>query len=81
MYMFDTSWQDLVLLIGNIIYCIALIPSIFGPNKPSKWTSLMNAVTLTAFTVTYVSLSFMYASIAVAISALGWWVLFAQKIR
>ncbi len=77
--MFETSWQDVVLLIGNVIYCIALIPSILGPHKPSKWTSLITALTLTAFTFTYISLSLTYATVAVGISTLGWWILYFQK--
>jgi len=77
--MFETSWQDLILLIGNALFFIALIPSLMSANKPSKWTSLLTASTLTVFTFTYYSLSLMYGTVAVALSAIGWWVLYFQK--
>lgn len=77
--MFEFSWQDVVLTIGNIVFFIALIPSIMSANKPSKWTSLMTASALTAFGITYFSLSLTYATIAVSLSAIGWWVLYFQK--
>ncbi|HEU4677731.1 MAG TPA: hypothetical protein VFS75_03375 [Candidatus Paceibacterota bacterium] len=77
--MFDISWQDAVLTVGNCVFFIALLPSIFGPNKPSKWTSLSTAATLTAFTATYLTLSLAFAPIATGATALAWWVLYFQK--
>lgn len=77
--MFDTSWQDIVLLFGNLVFFLALIPSILSANKPSKWTSLFTALALTAFSFTYYSLGLVYGTITVALSAIGWWVLFFQK--
>lgn len=79
--MFETSWQDLVLLVGNLVFLIALIPSIIGTNKPSLWTSLFTALTMSVFAFTYYSLGLTYGTITVALSALAWWILFFQKIR
>ncbi len=78
--MFESSWQDIILTIGNIIFLIALLPSILSVDKPSKWTSLITSVTLTIFTIVYFTLGLSYACIATGLSALGWWVLFFQKI-
>ena len=62
-----------------MVFLFALIPSITSDDKPSKWTSLMTASALTVFAFTYASLSLNLATIAVALSAAGWWVLFYQK--
>jgi len=77
--MFETSWQDLVLLVGNIFFFIALIPSLLSTNKPSKWTSLMTGFVLTVFTFTYFSLNLTYSTFTVALTAVAWWILYFQK--
>lgn len=80
-HMFETSWQDIVLTVGNTLFFIALIPSIASEHKPSKWTSLLTAATLTVFTFTYFTLSLTYATYTVGATALAWWILFFQKWR
>ncbi len=77
--MSELIWQDAVLMIGNIFFLIALVPSVLGENKPSKWTSLITATTLTTFAVVYFTLSLSYATIATTLSALAWRVLCIQK--
>jgi threonine/homoserine/homoserine lactone efflux protein len=77
--MFEMSWQDLVFMLGNVVFFIALIPSIVSDNKPSKWTSLSIAIVLTFYVATYYSLSYTYATVTGTISTLGWWVLYFQK--
>ncbi len=79
--MFETSWQDLVLMIGNILFLIALLPSIFSTEKPSKWTSLLTAVTLSVFSVTYFTLGLTFATVTVSATAIAWWTLFFQRAR
>ena len=77
--MFESSWQDAVLMGGNIIFLAALVPSLIGEHKPSKWTSLVNAVALSIFAVIYFSLTLTYTTISTLIIAIAWWVLFYQK--
>ena len=79
--MFELSWQDAVLTVGNIIFFLALIPSIVSKDKPSKWTSLSTALALTAFSFTYFTLNLTYSTIAMAATSLAWWVLYFQKIH
>lgn len=78
--MFETTWQDLVLLIGNFIFFAALVPSIISSDKPSRWTSLPTAIVLTVFAFTYYSLGLNYGTFMVALSAIAWWVLFFQMM-
>jgi threonine/homoserine/homoserine lactone efflux protein len=77
--MFEMSWQDLVFMSGNIIFFLALIPSIMSENKPSKWTSLSTALVQTVYIATYYSLSLTYATIAGTVSTIAWWILYFQK--
>jgi len=77
--MFELSWQDLIFMLGNVVFFVALIPSIVSENKPSKWTSLSIAIVLSLYVITYYSLSYVYATVTGAISTLAWWVLYFQK--
>ena len=79
--MFETSWQDAILMVGNLVFFVALIPSIMGNDKPAKWTSFSTALMLTIFSITYFTLSLTYAMYATALTSVGWWVLYFQKWR
>lgn len=74
-------WQDWVLGIGNFILFSALLPSIFGANKPSPWTSGLSASILATFAITFWTLGLPSSAIAVSLSALAWGILFIQKIK
>lgn len=75
------QWQDVVLAIGTWIFALALLPSLFSKNKPSKWTSLMTAVPLSSFVVCYFTLGLWITGISISVSSLLWWVLFYQGVR
>lgn len=74
------TWQDWVLMIGNLIFFLALLPSIFSKDKPNVWTSGPTSAVLSAITVTYWSLGLKFGSVMLGLSALAWCVLFFQKI-
>ncbi len=78
MLMFDT-WQDLVLTVGQLIFSIALLPSVFSKNKPSKWTSFMTSIVLGTFGFTFFSLGMMYATAVAILNACIWGILYVQK--
>ena len=77
--MFDISWQDGVFMVGNLLFFVALIPSMVSVNKPAKSTSLMTASVLTVYIFAYYSLSLVYAMVTGIISGLAWWILYFQK--
>lgn len=79
--MFESQWQDTVLMIGNLFFFIALIPSIMSVNKPSKWTSLTTAIILSIFCIIYFTLSLTHATIGSAVTAVAWWILYFQKVK
>jgi hypothetical protein len=74
------TWQDIVLAIGAVIFCLALIPSITGEDKPAVWTSVLTGSVLAVFTAVYVSLSLWYAALTTGLSAVLWAVLAFQKV-
>jgi hypothetical protein len=74
------SWQDIVLTIGQICFILALLPSVFGKDKPALATSLMTAGVLVAFCIVNVSLELYFAAITVAFTSLTWFVLAFQVI-
>lgn len=74
------NWQDWVLAIGQLIFFVALFPSIFSAHKPSMWTSFMTAGILTIFAGVFWSLSLFFGAATSALVASGWYVLFFQKV-
>lgn len=72
-------WQDLALSIGQIIFVIALLPSILSQDKPALITSVVNSVVLYTFALIDVTIPLYLTGVTVAATALGWTVLAYQK--
>ncbi len=72
-------WQDVVISIGQWIFVVALLPSVFGKDKPALSTSLITGAVLAAFAVTFATLLFWNSAISAAILSLTWFVLAVQK--
>ncbi len=72
-------WQDYVIAAGQWIFTLALLPSIFGKNKPETWTSGLTFFFLLIFSVTFFTLNLNYSGVADAVNAFAWFVLFMQK--
>ncbi len=75
------SWQDLVLTVGQVIFVIALIPTVVGKDKPALQTSVLTSAVSFSFMAVYVSLSVPFASITAALNGSMWLVLAVQKWR
>jgi len=76
----NVVWQDIVLALGNLVFAVALLPSIFSRDKPALTTSLLTASMLTIFVATFSSLDLWLSALGVSVGAVGWWVLFVQKL-
>lgn len=74
-------WQDLVFVVGNIFFMIALIPSIKSKNKPSFYTSFASSIILLAFSFTLASLELWASAIVTLIVAVLWIILAVQKYK
>ncbi len=75
------SWQDLVLSVGQILFVIALIPTVAGKDKPALQTSVLTSAVSFSFMVVYVSLSVPFASLTAGLNGSMWLVLAVQKGR
>lgn len=71
-------WQNIVPIIGNIIFAVALIPSIRSKYKPHKLTCAMTASVLFVYAITFWSINMWYWSLATLITATAWTILFFQ---
>ena len=73
------SWQDIVLTIGQVLFIIALIPSLRSPDKPAIMTSVMTATILFVFSVVDLTLSLTFTSVVVFITGILWAILALQQ--
>lgn len=73
------SWQDIVFSIGAWIFVIALLPSVFGKDKPALTSSLMTGSVLAIYALTYLTLSLWISAFSTSLVALTWFTLAVQK--
>ncbi len=73
------NWQDIVFTIGQLIFVIALIPSIRSKDKPAFISSAITAVILVGFGITYTSLGLWGSAIFAFLNATAWAILAFQK--
>ncbi len=73
------SWQDIILTIGQVIFVIALLPSIFSKNKPALSTSVMNAVVLAIMGVVDLTIKLYGTTLGLFAVAICWAILAVQK--
>lgn len=71
-------WQDLVFTAGTIVFAAALLPSLFGKNKPELSTSLTTGSVSAVFAFTYFSLHLVFSSILTGVNSLFWFILAVQ---
>ena len=73
------TWQDIVLSIGQWIFVIALLPSVFGKDKPAFSSSLITGAVLAVFAFTFATLSLWVSAFSTSLVSITWFVLAAQK--
>lgn len=73
------SNADLIFSVGSFVLTAALLPSLWGPNKPALSTSILTGTVLAFFSLTYLALGF-YLSAGVSLTtSLLWGTLAVQK--
>lgn len=72
------AMADIIFTVGGVIFAVALLPSVFGENKPAWKTSLITAVVLTVYAITFATIGFVFSATMNTITAIMWFVLFAQ---
>lgn len=74
-----TAWQDLVFGAGSLVFVVALLPSVFSKHKPALSTSVLTALVLYTFAVTYFTLGFYISAAITLTTALVWTILAVQR--
>lgn len=72
-------WQDPVLTAAQIIFIVALLPSILSMDKPALVTSLLNGVITTSIAAVYISFSLWFAAASAGLNSICWIILAIQK--
>ena len=72
-------WQDYALLVGAGILDVAFLPTLLGPHKPDRRTSVVFFLVLMMFTGVFGSLGLFLSAIAQGIGALMWGITIFQR--
>lgn len=75
------AWQDIIIAAGQWVFLLALLPSIFGKDKPALATSIATSVVLAVLAFTYATLSLWVSTISGILVSSAWLVLAVQKYR
>lgn len=75
------TWQEIVLALGQILFLVALIPSIVTNDKPEIYTSVMTGLVALSISITYITLHIKLASIMAFLNFVAWSILAIQKHR
>jgi len=73
------AWQDVVFSIGQWIFIIALLPSVFGKDKPAFSSSVITGSVLGVFALTFATLSLWVSAFSTTLVSITWFVLAVQK--
>lgn len=74
-------WQQTVLALGQIIFIIALLPSVFTKDKPEIWTSIITGTVALSIAITYITMSLPVAAISAFFNFVFWSILAYQKFN
>jgi len=74
------AWQDLVFTFGQLLFVVALVPSIISADKPALSSSLMTGTILAIFGATYASMGLWWSAASSAVIAGTWFVLATQTL-
>ncbi len=75
------SWQDFVLSVGQILFVVALVPTVVGKDKPALPTSVLTSAVAFSFMVVFASLAVPFASATAGLNGSMWLILAVQKVR
>lgn len=75
------KWQEIILTLGQIIFIIALLPSVFSEDKPEIWTSILTGLVAFSIAITYITLSLPIAAISAGLNTVFWTILAIQKYK
>jgi hypothetical protein len=74
-------WQDTVIALCQLAAVPAMLPSIFGKDKPAFKTSFINMIIVSIITFTLMTLKLWFSAVTASLIAVCWAVLAFQKWR
>jgi predicted benzoate:H+ symporter BenE len=74
-------WQDIVIAVCSWAATLALLPSIWGSDKPALSSSLFTAAIVITFGICYFTLGLLSAAASAWVLAAAWLILAYQKWR
>ncbi len=74
-------WQQTILAIGQVVFIIALLPSVFSNDKPEIWTSIITGSVALSIAITYTTMSLPVAAVSAFFNFVFWAILATQKHR
>lgn len=74
-------WQDYLMMVGGIIFSIALIPCVKGQNKPDWKSSLMTGAVLASYVPALLTRGLVLSAMATCATATMWFILLHQVRR
>ena len=72
-------WQDIVISIASWASTVALLPSVFGRDKPAFTSSVFTGILVSTFGICYFTLELWSSALSAAVLAITWFVLAYQK--
>lgn len=73
------NWQQTVLALGQVVFIIALLPSVFTSDKPEIWTSLITGTVALSIAGTYATMRMPIAAVSAFFNFVFWSILAFQK--
>lgn len=73
-------WRDYVLFAGQIIFLVALVPTVIGNSKPEFSTCIITATGMTVFTYVYATVRWWWTTAIASLVTVLWWILVLQTI-
>ena len=71
-------WQDKAIALGQWILVLSLLPSVFGPDKPAFWTSILTCAVCLLFAYTFWTLK-MRGAVLSSLAAVFLWCILAYQ--
>jgi hypothetical protein len=65
-------WQDALFLTGGGLLALGFLPTLFGRQKPSRWTAAMFVLVLTSFGGGFLSLDLYWSAGSQFVGAAMW---------
>ncbi len=74
-------WQDWVIAICQWGFALALLPTVFGTEKPEVSTALVTAVLAGVVAATFATIPLIWAAVATGSTSVIWFIITAQSWR